>query len=220
VTLPFSHSSQSFRPPWPIDIGVGSHTKTQTKQQSQRRQQRTINVNTKAKMFFQPIIRSVPSSSSHYQQQTQKTFSSHAKSHSASKKRFKPKGNGGMVFKPSGRKHGMHRHSRNRNQQKGAAVVINRNENGDLWKRLRGMNLQMKGKKIQRPRKIPIKGTEIRYRFFSQEILQSKGLTSIVANEITTEMAPKFISSNSMAKLRPQQPPPVAKKVQWRVITA
>jgi ribosomal protein L35 len=124
-----------------------------------------------------------------------------AKSHSASKKRFKPRGSGGMVYKPAGRKHGMHKHSRNRNRSKGAAVVINRGENGDLWRRLRSMNIRMRQKKVHKLTKRKFTGERLVFKFSSQ-ITGNKSLMSIVATEVTSEMAPTVIM----------------KKVQWRTV--
>jgi len=137
-----------------------------------------------------------------------RSFASSAKSHSASKKRFKPRAGGGMVFKPSGRMHGMHRHSRNRNRTKGAGVAISRNEQGDLWRRLRGMNLQMRNTKVLKPKKKRVSGDETIFRFSSQ-IQQNKSLLSIVAKEVTTDLAPTTVV------IRTKLPTP--KKVQWRV---
>jgi len=131
-----------------------------------------------------------------------------ARSHSASKKRFKPRGKGGMVYKPSGRKHGMHRHSRNRNRQKGAAVVISRNENGDMWRRLRAVHIDMRARRVNKPTKAVVTGTETVYQF-STQVTSNKSLLSIVSTEVTKDMAPTVIAAS--AKQTP------AKKVQWRV---
>jgi ribosomal protein L35 len=127
-----------------------------------------------------------------------------ARSHSASKKRFKPRGSGGMVYKPSGRKHGMHRHSRNRNRSKGAAVVINRAENGDLWRKLRSMSIKLKEKSVPKPHKKVYAGEEVVFKFSSQ-ILNNKGLLSVVATEVTPSMAPTVVQTK--------------KKTQWRAVS-
>lgn len=124
-----------------------------------------------------------------------------SRSHSASKKRFKPRGTGGLVYKPAGRKHYMSHHNRNRNRSKGAARVISRNENGDLWRRLRSMNIKMRATSVAKPKAAQNTGTEVVYKF-SDYISTNKGLMSAVATKVTADMAP------SMTK----------KKVQWRTI--
>lgn len=65
------------------------------------------------------------------------------KTHQATSKRFKTRGGGAVVFKPAGRQHGMSKHSRGRNQDKGRSVVISRGEKGDLWKRVQGLQVDM-----------------------------------------------------------------------------
>ena len=70
------------------------------------------------------------------------------------------------------------------------------------------MNLQMRNTKVLKPKKKRVIGDETIFRFSSQ-IQQNKSLLSIVAKEVTTDLAP------TTAVIGTKLPTP--KKVQWRV---
>ena len=156
-------------------------------------------------------------------------FAVNFKTHASSKKRFRPKPGGKVTFRPAGRQHGMHRHSRDRNRSKGQKVMIEKGENGALWHRLQGLNIDVRPRMKLRGRKLEAPKI-IKYKWNSSFLENSTSYDAILANnmEQVDQIVGKFIKSGPASSLAstkqndfvPLTKLPTPKKVQWRVAKA
>lgn len=110
------------------------------------------------------------------------------KTHKASAKRFRIRGSGSVKFRPSGRQHGMHQHTRDRNRDKGKRYALDSSSPGKRYQRLRKLNLKVpKGEKPSPYHPISAKIASFSWNPIIQE---SQGIRAVLADELNQAMAP------------------------------